>query len=277
MADAAQERTLAANRAVHGALVESGDYQKSPHFRPENQQKVRALLQQLVAPLSKERAIDFGCGTGFMIDLMHDQFAEIHGVDITRAMMDRVDLSPGNIQLHEARAEQTPFPETHFDFATAYSFMDHLHAVEPFLREVHRVLKPGGVFYAGLNPHRAYILAMEAAASETEPTEIIAREIKGALHNGEHYAEHYGLDATTLEQAEPIKSVQKGFDPHEIRDLSRTIGFADCRIVHEWFLGQGTVMHQQSFAAAESMDRHLQSILPASAPLYKYLTIILTR
>ncbi len=281
MTSTAQKETLEANQYVHATLVQSGEYEKSPHFRPENKQKVRALVEKFAEPVraASAKAIDFGCGTGFMIALMHDMFSEVHGVDITRAMMDRVDLTPGNIILHESMAEKTQFPDQQFDFATAYSFMDHLYDAEAFLREVHRVLRSGGVFYSGLNPHRAFILAMEAAASFgiDHPSAIVDREIKGALHNGEYYAENFGLNGAMLEKAEPIKSDKKGFDAEEIHALSRRIGFTECRVEYEWFLGQGHVMHTQSFEAAQIVDQHLQSILPASASLYKYLTIVLTK
>jgi ubiquinone/menaquinone biosynthesis C-methylase UbiE len=156
---------LNANIYVHAFLANSGEYQKSPHFRPENQEKVRRILDRIVAKStvsnqSIAKAIDFGCGTGFMIDLMKDMFSEVHGLDITNDMMKRVDVSSGNVFLHECLAEKTPFPDNHFDFATAYSFMDHLFSYDDFLQEAYRVLKPGGTFYSDLNPNRAFINSM---------------------------------------------------------------------------------------------------------------------
>ncbi|KUI15636.1 hypothetical protein AU192_07160 [Mycobacterium lehmannii] len=275
------QETLEANRYVHSVLVETGEYQKSPHFRPENIAKVRDLILTLTADIESvdSRAIDFGCGTGFMIDLMKDRFGEIHGVDITQAMMKEVDLSTGNVFLHEAMAEHTPFADEYFDFATAYSFMDHLFDAHLFLKEVHRVLKPGGVFFAGLNPNRDFIQAMEQAkrAAITGLPQIVTREIKGALHNGEYYAENFGVDGSMLDKAEPIKAVQKGFDAKEVHDLAISIGFSACRIDYNWFLGQAMVMHEKSFELADQIHLYLTSALPVASPLFKYLNFILTK
>jgi SAM-dependent methyltransferase len=275
------QETLEANKYVHSLLVETGEYQRSPHFRPENIAKVHALVVLLTADVNKaeSRAIDFGCGTGFMIDLMKDRFGEVHGVDITQAMMKEVDLSPGNVFLHEAMAERTPFVDDHFDFATAYSFMDHLFDVEDFLKEVHRVLKPGGVFFSGLNPNRDFIAAMDYAEQKAVMgvSPIVTREIKGALHNGDYYAENFGVDGAMLDKAEPIKALKKGFDAKEIYDLALDIGFSACRIDYDWFLGQGKVMHDQSFERAEQIHAYLSSILPVASPLYKYLNFIFTK
>lgn len=281
MSQPVNRETLEANKYVHSLLVETGEYQRSPHFRPENIAKVRALVVSLTKDVdtSASSAIDFGCGTGFMIDIMKDRFSEVHGVDITQAMMREVDLSSGNVFLHEALAEQTPFPDDHFDFATAYSFMDHLCNAGEFLREVHRVLKPGGVFFAGLNPNRDFIAAMDAAEQNAVMgiSPIVTREINGALHNGEYYAENFGVDGAMLDKAEPIKALQKGFDAKEMYDLALSIGFGACRIDYDWFLGQGKVMHEQSFDRADHIGEYLSSILPISSPLFKYLNFIFTK
>ncbi|HVL07576.1 MAG TPA: methyltransferase domain-containing protein [Burkholderiaceae bacterium] len=277
----ARNEALDANIYVHSQLANTGEYNKSPHFRPENQAKVRAILERLLgnSQVAKEaKAIDFGCGTGFIIHLIRDLVQEVHGVDITVDMMKQVDLSSGNVFLHESIAEHTPFPDAVFDFATAYSFMDHLYSYEDFLREVYRVLKPGGRFYSDLNPNRDFILgiAHAEAIDDHRPitSETVIREIKGALHNGEYYQSNFGIDGALLEKAEPIKSIAKGFDPEEVLRVAREIGFSDCVVEYEWFLGQAKVMHQQSLDEARLIEEYLNSIAPVSSPLFKYLRFV---
>lgn len=271
--------TLKANIEVHASLANAGEYQKSPHFRPENIKKVRGLLASATndVPVAAEaKAIDFGCGTGFIIDLIKDRFSEVHGVDITQDMMKFVDTSSGNITLHESVAENTPFENNVFDFATAYSFMDHLVDYKVFLEEVYRVLKPGGVFFSDLNPNRDFILAMESAENGAIPvgSALVEREIKGALHNGEYYKENFGLNPESLDNAEPIKSNDKGFQANEVFVEAKKIGFSKCVIEYEWYLGQGNIMHEESEAMADSINTYLNSVAPASSPLYKYLRFI---
>ncbi len=277
--DKLREGTINANIYVHAFLANAGEYEKSPHFRPENKKKIRAILHRLTAALADipdKKAIDFGCGTGFMIDLMKDLFSEVHGVDITLDMMNKVDLTPGNIYLHECLAEKTSFPINYFDFATAYSFMDHLFDYKDFLKEVFRVLKPGGIFYTDLNPNRSFILAMYQIEKEsiTGISPLVEKEIKGALHNGEHYMNNFGLNGELLEKAEPIKSIDKGFDASEVINAGYDIGFTQCRVEFEWFLGQAKVMHEQSTKRADLINDYLASVLPVSSSLYKYLRFI---
>ena len=279
-----RDDAVEANIYVHSFLANAGEYNKSPHFKSENQEKVRKILRRLITDLRTRgvtKAIDFGCGTGFMLHLMQDLFDEVHGVDVTPAMMDQVDLSSGNVFLHESLAESTRFENDFFEFASAYSFMDHLFDYKDFLREAFRVLKPGGIFYSDLNPNRDFILSIAAADAQNYGSEqlmpIVAREIKGALHNGEHYQQTFGLNANQLEKAEPVKSINKGFSATEVLSAARTIGFTSCNVEYEWFLGQAKVMHEQSKSDSDTVENYLNAVVPVSSHLFKYLRFIFVK
>lgn len=273
-------KVLESNKYVHAFLVEKGEYSKSPHFRPENKLKVRNIIQDICRTLpSCNRMIDFGCGTGFLIGLSHDLFAEVIGVDITKEMMAQVDLQPGNITLYESLAEATPFPDNHFDFASAYSFMDHLYDYKAFLKEAFRVLKPDGIFYADLNPNREFILAMEKVAivKQQNISAVIQREINGAVNNGEYYHSQFGMDASKLEAAEPGKTVYKGFLAHEVAQVAKEIGFRACRVEFEWFVNQGEWVNQKPVGQSQSVEEYLLSMRPLSDHLFKYLRFIMIK
>jgi ubiquinone/menaquinone biosynthesis C-methylase UbiE len=272
---------IKANQYVHSCLVKMQEYNNSPHFRPENQNKVRNILIRLLSFLDSStrlKLIDFGCGTGFIIDLAHDFFLEIHGVDITKEMLEQVDKSYNNVFLHECLAEQTNFEDNYFDFATAYSFMDHLGNYEVFLEEVYRVLKKGGVFYSDLNPNKDYIDRLnrinQSHVNYIEIPAILTKEIKGALHNGKHYAETFGLNEEMLLKAEPIKSFQKGFDGMEVLKKGYDIGFSQCLLEYEWFMGEGILMHSENSPHVDIIYNYLSSLGPFSSMLFKYLRFI---
>ena len=275
--------TLEANKYVHSFLVNKGEYQKSPHFKYENKLKVRSIIERVTKPIitrSDRKVIDFGCGTGFIIDLVKDLFDEVHGVDITPDMMKHVDTLSGNITLHESIAEKTSFNSNSFDFATAYSFMDHLKDYKIFLKEVFRVLNDGGIFYTDLNPNRSFIKVMgllENYNSSEDFSLIVKKEIFGSLHNGRYYEDIFGMNAEMLEKAEPIKSIDKGFDARETLDVAKKIGFKKCFVEYEWFLDQSNVMHNQSLADSRKIENYLISVLPVSDVLFKYLRFIFVK
>jgi ubiquinone/menaquinone biosynthesis C-methylase UbiE len=266
-----------ANRLVHAHLAHIYD-QTEPHFRPENQANVRAKLQVLRSRAPGGRLLDVGCGTGFIIHLAAQIFEEIHGVDITPEMMQRVDISRGSIKLHVAPAEALPFADGEFDAVSAYSFIDHVADVAAVLREMARVLKPGGIAYIDLVPNRLFWRWLkdlpECELQQLSP--IVARERQMVTQNSKDIERQYGIDAKIFEQAEPGKLVG-GIEYLEFVEAARTCGFATCEVRFEWFLGQGAVMHGQSHEAAAAIDGYLRDVLPLARHLYKYLSFVLTK
>lgn len=277
-----RQQILKANKDVHSALVTTGEYQKSPHFLMENVTRVREQLIRDVLPKLENKnidAIDLGCGTGFMIDILLEFANRIDGVDITQEMLDKVDTSSGKVQLHLSEAERTPFPDNMFDLATAYSFMDHLENINPFLIEIFRILKPGGVFFTGLNPNKTFANFIKFTAdvnpqkSAINPT--FSKELKAIIDNGGEYEKKYGIDKKVLEIAENIKSNEGGFDPLEFTALAKKVGFSDVKTSHEWFLGQAHYSREGLDEAP--VEKYLKSIEPASDALFKYVSFVLVK
>jgi ubiquinone/menaquinone biosynthesis C-methylase UbiE len=269
------------NIAVHTTLAETYALDE-PHYRPENQAKVRANLLRVAERSGTRRLLDIGCGAGFIIDLARDTFDEIHGLDATRAMLDRVDTTSGNITLHEGVAEDLPFADDTFDVVTAYSVLHHLADHRPVLAEAARVLRPGGVLYVDLEPNRAFWQAISRTESAWSDNldgldEIVAREVRAVLHVEDDVAGRFGIPPETFRSAEYIKSHLGGFEPSAFEDDARVAGFRSCETTHEWFLGQAVLMHGGAPASAVTVETHLRRLLPVSAHLFKYLRFEATR
>jgi ubiquinone/menaquinone biosynthesis C-methylase UbiE len=274
-------RVVQSNIEVHTRMADSYA-REEPHYRPENQSRVKANLMRIAARAGTDRMLDIGCGTGFVIDLMRDTFLEIHGIDATRAMLDRVDRTGGNVILHEGLAESLPFEDETFDLVTAYSVFHHLADHRPVLAEAHRVLRPGGVLYVDLEPNRMFWQAMENleldyADKLDSLDEVVAREIRAVRHIEDDVHERFGIEPDVFRSAEYIKAHFGGFDVHEFERDARRAGFQSCESTYEWFLGQAQLMHGESFNAARTTETHLRRLLPLTASLFKYLRFELAR
>ena len=268
---------IAANIAIHTALALKYNADE-PHFRPENQQKVRRRLEQLAQNAPANALLDVGCGTGFIIHLAADLFETIDGVDITPAMLQQVDTSLGKITLHESRAETLPFPNESFGAASAYSFLDHLEDYGTVLREVARTLVPGGLFYIDLVPNRRYWQALAALdkAQLEKASPFVRRENRMVTANDQDVQEKYGVDAETFRVMEPVKQ-RGGLDIAEFERVALLSGFSSVDIHFDWFLGQAHVMHNQSFADADLVNAYLQDALPTTEHLFKYVWFVLRK
>jgi ubiquinone/menaquinone biosynthesis C-methylase UbiE len=263
-----------ANILVHSKMAASYN-EREPHFRPENRAKVRKVLEDLRTTFGG-RLLDVGCGTGFIIDLAADLFDDICGVDITAAMLARVQTAGDHIHTYEADASAMPFENGRFDVVSGYSFFHHLRDLAPVLRETYRVLRPGGCLYADLEPNRYFwecVTSITDAVNEWT-TRLVLDEIDSVCRTDEKVAKEFGIAPDVFNLAEYNKAVTGGINPDEYAELLRSIGFRDVKVSFEWFAGQGKILHGVSAQAADTVDTYLRDALPLSRGLYKYLRFL---
>jgi ubiquinone/menaquinone biosynthesis C-methylase UbiE len=277
------DAVIEANIAVHGKMA--ADYKKfEPHFRPENIAKVRAILSDLVRQTSARRLLDLGCGTGFIIEIARTLVDEVHGVDITQAMLDQVEREgPAKITLTRSDTAAFRPDEGSFDLVTSYSFLHHLYDIEPTLRTAYRALKTGGRYYADLDPNRAFW----AALAEVEPSEaidpIVKLELEKTRFKDHEVAGELGVDKDTLDRAEYGKNIRGGFAEDELIAMLKGVGFSKVEVFYYWFLGQAQLINEPGtdrdaqIALADNVDRAIKRALPLSRNLYKYLGFIATK
>jgi len=271
------EDVIAANITVHTAMAATYD-QREPHFRPENKANVRAVLEAVSNRTGRGKLLDLGCGTGFIIELARDLFDSIDGIDITQAMLARVDTRGGHITLHRHACESLPFADATFHAATAYSFLDHLQDYSLVLREAFRVLRPGGVLYADLLPNRRYWESIELAARQGRlESALVRREAEMLASQHDMVERDYGIDGSTFLAAEPWKTASHGIAAEEFTAIVRDIGYRDVDISFQWYLGQGALLHGQDAREAALVESHLRDVLPISESMFKYLRVQLAR
>lgn len=104
------------------------------------------------------RALEIGCGPGRLIKFMSSRFGEIHGVDVSDEMIrlgrEKLRGIP-HAHLHATNGSSLAmFADDSFDMVYSYAVFQHIPSREvvlEYLRETHRVLKPGGIFRGQLN------------------------------------------------------------------------------------------------------------------------------
>ena len=121
---------------------------------------VRDRLVQYGRPLKPtSRVLDFGIGWGrIMRCFLRDVGVEgLYGVDVSDRflMAARSSQMPGELSKISPTGS-LPHPDNHFDLVYAYSVFTHLpeDVQDIWLPEIRRVLKPGGLFIATVEPPR---------------------------------------------------------------------------------------------------------------------------
>lgn len=269
-----------ANIAVHGKMA--ADYKRcEPHFRTENIAKVRSILSRLIAQIGAKRLLDLGCGTGFIIDIVRDLVDEVHGVDITQAMLDQVDLSgPARVTLSRGDTAEFECESNRFDLVTSYSFLHHLYDIRPTLRTAYRALRPGGIYYADLEPNHDFWRALSTLETDAELDPLVKLEVEKTRFKDHEVAGSLGIDKHVLDRAEYGKNIRGGFSRAELEADLRACGFSQVTFMYYWFIGQAQLVNDERYARSEQLaladrvDEVLKRALPLSSAMYKYLGFI---
>ena len=270
-----RDEVLRANIDLHTALADAYDTEQ-PHYRPENKTLVSAHLARLADRAGSQLLIDFGCGTGFVIHLAIPYFDSIIGVDVTSAMISKVDLSSGKVKLHQANTESVPLEDNIANVITANSFLHHLYDIRPTVAEAYRLLKEGGVFYSEEDPNVLFWESVKdlSVADEVKKSysDIVSRELSAILETHSEIEGAKGVDAKVVQMAEYQKMMRGGMHAEEVKAIFYEAGFSKVKIEYYWFLGQAKLMHQ-SINLSHNVESYLRSILPLSAYLFKYFKV----
>ncbi|MDP9094868.1 MAG: class I SAM-dependent methyltransferase [Actinomycetota bacterium] len=106
------------------------------------------------------KSLELGCGTGFFtLNLkLAGILAEGHVTDLSPGMVEVAERNARALGFHVsgrvADAERLPYEDNAFDLVVGHAVLHHIPDVELCLREVLRVLKPGGRFVFAGEPTR---------------------------------------------------------------------------------------------------------------------------
>ena len=110
-----------------------------PYFHPVVVDRIKAYLK-IESPVTQ--ALDVGCGTGQSTMALKSISRSVVGVDLSAAMLAETQTEPG-VSYLEAPAEKIPCPAASVDLITS-GLAFHWFDQDQFLREAHRLLRPGG-------------------------------------------------------------------------------------------------------------------------------------
>jgi SAM-dependent methyltransferase len=100
------------------------------------------------------KVLEIGCGAGRVTRALSDVFGQVHAVDVSGEMIGQARKALAdrpNVVLYQNNGADLSVlpPDLRLDFAFSCIVFQHIpsrEVIESYVREVHRVLRPGGLF-----------------------------------------------------------------------------------------------------------------------------------
>ena len=120
--------------------VSSGQHDRHALFLP----RVFELTGMSLS--SPQTVLEIGCGSGWAISYRHQQ---VHYIAVDRGSLYRAELERRGVEFHESDVATAPLPirDGSVDLIILNHLIEHIAECEFFVRQLRRVLRPGGSVY----------------------------------------------------------------------------------------------------------------------------------
>ena len=185
---------------------------------------VAARLQMIEAavPLAGRVLLDAGCGAGGYVQALRARGIDVYGVEYSAekvAAYRRRSDDPDRVGVGDLAALE--FPAARFDVALLNEVLEHVPDEGAALRELHRVLRPGGTLIV-FSPNRLYPFELHGVTVRATGTRIPASRAVLVPY------------VPVVLGSYLFEYTARNYWPHELRGLLRAAGFAIARTSYLW-------------------------------------------
>lgn len=123
-----------------------------PSFEDSNNVTVKRCFfayEFAVNYIKNKTTADIGCADGYGTHYLAGYSLHTTGVDYSETTIQAAKNKHAaikNLDFKSGKVPPIPLPDNSMDVVTAFQFIEHIHSRPEFMKDVKRVLKPGGVF-----------------------------------------------------------------------------------------------------------------------------------
>ena len=115
---------------------------------------LRTRIRKNALDIQPGRILDVGCGAGAMLYRLREIGWETSGVEIDPGAAQAAKHL--GLDVRTGTLEDAGFPDNHFDLVTAVHVLEHIHRPVDFLKEIWRVMRPGGMLFIEVPNTRSF-------------------------------------------------------------------------------------------------------------------------
>jgi ubiquinone/menaquinone biosynthesis C-methylase UbiE len=234
-----------------GAHAEDWAFKAEPTTKPLWQATLRACE---VGPGTQ--LLDVGCGAGGLSALAASMGAAVHGLDASAALIEIARRQAPSGAFDVGDVESLPYPQGSFDVVTACNVLQFAGDRRRAVREVRRVLKPGGKFGIGkwCEPEACQTMAVFRVLMALAPPPEGGPPSLNQLDNLVELVESGGFEVASAGEVECVFDFP---DPDEAWNAMRSAGVAVAvaRVVGEETLRSAAVPVLETFKCPDGRVR----------------------
>lgn len=108
-------------------------------------------IQERIKPGLK--VLDAACGTGYPAEWLSSLGAQVTGLDLSDVAVEYATHRYPQLKITKGSVLELPFDDEQFDACTSVETIEHVPDAHLMVKEMHRVLKPGGWWYVTTPVH----------------------------------------------------------------------------------------------------------------------------
>ena len=176
-------------------------------LQPLRENYIRESLNGSITP--EMHCLDIGCGGGIITEDLAKFSDNVNGIDLSQASLNtaKQHAKEAGLSIHyqHAAAESLPFNDNTFDLVTCCDVLEHVDDLGLVIKEINRVLKPGGTFvFDTINRTLMSYLSVIWVAQDFPPTRFAPKN----AHVWHKFIKPNELQTLLLNSELDIKEIQ---------------------------------------------------------------------